>query len=62
VATPALEETYDLAPAFFDTIDHDWMIRFLEHRIADRRDLKSEARTPRISGNKSVIRSRAYRV
>jgi group II intron reverse transcriptase/maturase len=22
---------------FFDTIDHDWMQRFLEHRIADRR-------------------------
>lgn len=22
---------------FFDTIDHDWMKRFLEHRIADRR-------------------------
>src|SRR6266540_2077826 len=39
VATPALEETDDLAPAFFDTIDHDWMIRFLEHRI-------EAARTP----------------
>ena len=23
--------------AFFDTIDHGWLIRFLEHRIADRR-------------------------
>jgi RNA-directed DNA polymerase len=23
--------------AFFDTIDHDWMLRFLEHRIADDR-------------------------
>lgn len=22
---------------FFDTIDHDWMMRFVEHRIADRR-------------------------
>jgi group II intron reverse transcriptase/maturase len=22
---------------FFDTIDHDWMLRFIEHRIADRR-------------------------
>ena len=22
---------------FFDTIDHEWMIRFIEHRIADRR-------------------------
>jgi RNA-directed DNA polymerase len=22
---------------FFDTIDHDWMLRFVEHRIADRR-------------------------
>lgn len=21
--------------AFFDEIDHDWMIRFLEHRIGD---------------------------
>ena len=23
--------------AFFDTIDHDWLMKFLEHRIADRR-------------------------
>lgn len=23
--------------SFFDEIDHDWMLRFLEHRIADRR-------------------------
>lgn len=26
--------------SFFDTIDHDWMMRFLEHRIADRRLLR----------------------
>jgi RNA-directed DNA polymerase len=26
--------------AFFDTIDHGWMMRFLAHRIADRRLLK----------------------
>ena len=26
--------------AFFDTIDHAWMMRFLEHRIADRRMLR----------------------
>jgi group II intron reverse transcriptase/maturase len=26
--------------AFFDTLDHDWMMRFLEHRIADRRILR----------------------
>jgi hypothetical protein len=26
--------------SFFDTIDHGWMIRFLEHRIADRRVLR----------------------
>ena len=26
--------------AFFDTIDHAWMMRFLEHRIADRRLLR----------------------
>jgi RNA-directed DNA polymerase len=26
--------------AFFDTVDHDWMLRFLEHRIADRRVLR----------------------
>lgn len=26
--------------AFFDTVDHDWMMRFLEHRIADRRMLR----------------------
>ena len=26
--------------AFFDTIDHKWMMQFLEHRIADRRILR----------------------
>ena len=26
--------------SFFDTVDHDWMRRFLEHRIADRRMLR----------------------
>jgi len=26
--------------SFFDTIEHDWMMRFLEHRIADRRMLR----------------------
>ena len=26
--------------AFFDSIDHEWMLRFLEHRIADRRLLR----------------------
>jgi len=26
--------------AFFDTIDHKWMMQFLEHRIADRRLLR----------------------
>lgn len=26
--------------SFFDTIDHDWMMRFLEHRIADGRVLR----------------------
>ncbi len=26
--------------AFFDTIDHEWMMRFLEHRIADKRLLR----------------------
>ena len=26
--------------AFFDEIDHDWMIRFLEHRIGDKRILR----------------------
>jgi retron-type reverse transcriptase len=25
---------------FFDTIDHEWMQKFLEHRIADRRVLR----------------------
>ena len=25
---------------FFDTIDHDWLIKFLEHRIGDRRILR----------------------
>ena len=26
--------------AFFDTIDHDWMLKFLQHRIADQRILR----------------------
>ena len=26
--------------AFFDTIDHDWMLKFLQHRIADKRILR----------------------
>ena len=26
--------------AFFDEIDHDWMLKFLEHRIADQRMLR----------------------
>ena len=26
--------------AFFDEIDHEWMIRFLEHRIADKRMIR----------------------
>ncbi len=26
--------------AFFDSIDHDWMMRFVEHRIGDRRVLR----------------------
>lgn len=26
--------------SFFDTVDHDWLLRFLEHRIADRRLLR----------------------
>lgn len=26
--------------AFFDNIDHEWMMRFLEHRVADRRVLR----------------------
>lgn len=26
--------------AYFDTIDHDWMLKFLEHRIADKRILR----------------------
>lgn len=25
---------------FFETIDHEWMIRFLEHRVGDRRVLR----------------------
>ena len=25
---------------FFDTIDHEWMMKFVEHRIADRRILR----------------------
>lgn len=26
--------------SFFDTVDHEWVMRFLEHRIADRRILR----------------------
>ena len=26
--------------AFFDTVSHDWLMRFLEHRIGDRRVLR----------------------
>lgn len=26
--------------AFFDTIDHDWMLKFLQHRISDKRILR----------------------
>lgn len=26
--------------AFFDTMDHDWMLKFLQHRIADKRVLR----------------------
>jgi len=26
--------------SFFDQIDHDWMMRFMEHRIADKRVLR----------------------
>lgn len=26
--------------SFFDEVDHDWMLRFLEHRVADRRILQ----------------------
>ena len=26
--------------AFFDTVDHDWMLRFLEYRIGDKRVLR----------------------
>jgi RNA-directed DNA polymerase len=25
---------------FFDAIDHEWLIRFLEHRIGDRRVIR----------------------
>ena len=25
---------------FFDTIDHGWLLRFVEHRIADKRILR----------------------
>ena len=23
--------------AFFDTLDHEWLVKFVEHRMADRR-------------------------
>jgi RNA-directed DNA polymerase len=26
--------------AFFDTVDHDWLIRFVEHRIGDKRIIR----------------------
>jgi retron-type reverse transcriptase len=30
--------------SFFDTINHEWMLKFLEHRIADRRILRLVAK------------------
>ncbi|WP_245475242.1 group II intron reverse transcriptase/maturase, partial [Bradyrhizobium sp. Leo121] len=46
--------------SFFDTIDHEWMMRFLEHRIADRRLLRLIRKwlTAGVveSGSKSVAR------
>ncbi|MGY2812012.1 reverse transcriptase domain-containing protein [Bradyrhizobium sp. USDA 4506] len=46
--------------ASFDTIDHEWMMRFLEHRIADRRLLRLIRKwlTAGVveSGSKSVAR------
>ena len=29
-----------ISEGFFDTIDHEWLIKFLEHRIGDRRILR----------------------
>ena len=26
--------------AFFDTLQHEWLVKFIEHRIADRRILR----------------------
>ena len=26
--------------AFFDTVDHDWLIRFVKHRIGDKRVIR----------------------
>lgn len=26
--------------SYLDTIDHDWMLKFLQHRIADKRVLR----------------------
>lgn len=26
--------------AFFDTLDHGWLVKFVEHRVADRRILR----------------------
>jgi RNA-directed DNA polymerase len=34
---------------FFDTIDHEWLMKFLEHRIGDRRERVSRERvSPRM--------------
>ena len=41
--------------AFFDSISHEWMMRFLEHRIGDRRVLRL-AQTETAASTKSACR------
>ena len=36
----AVRQAISAALRFFDTIDHDWMIGFLERRVGDRRVLR----------------------
>jgi group II intron reverse transcriptase/maturase len=45
--------------AFFDTIDHGWMMRFLEHRVADRRILRLIRKWLNAGTNENGVRTAA---
>ena len=50
VAITQLKVSYILdadIQGFFDTIQHDWMLKFIEHRISDKRILRLVEKTLR---------------